>query len=114
MKRLVGKKKGIVVVDVPLLFEKKLQKNFDATIVIACKPAAQLKRIIKRDGWNAPEARRRIAAQLPLAKKVLLADATIRNDRTLSDLNHNVRDYYLGLELIHRGSTHGNADQAHA
>jgi dephospho-CoA kinase len=38
MKGLIGKLKGLVVVDVPLLFEKNLQKNFDATMLIACKP----------------------------------------------------------------------------
>jgi len=110
MKRQVGKKKGIVVVDVPLLFEKKLQKEFDATIVIACKHDKQIKRIVSRDGVNSAEARRRIAAQLPLAKKVSMADLTIHNDKTPHHLSAKVREYYLGLELIHRGSSHGNAD----
>ena len=45
MGRLVHSMKGVVVVDVPLLFEKKLQKNFDATILISCDLAAQRRRV---------------------------------------------------------------------
>ena len=110
MTRLIGKMKGIVVVDVPLLFEKKLQKNFDATIVIACKARKQLKRIINRDGVNSREARLRMAAQLPLAKKVSMADLTIHNDKDIKHLDSRIHDYYQGLTLIHRGLSHGNAD----
>ena len=110
MKELVGRMKGIVVVDVPLLFEKKLQKKFDATILIACQPAKQIKRIISRDGLNSKEARLRIAAQLPMAEKGSLADVTIHNDKKIEDLQQKIKEYYLGLELIHRGNSHGNAD----
>ena len=38
MKGLIGKMNGLVVVDVPLLFEKNLEKYFDATILIAATP----------------------------------------------------------------------------
>jgi dephospho-CoA kinase len=110
MTRLISKKKGIVVVDVPLLFEKKLQDNFDATIVIACKSKKQLQRIIKRDGVNSREARLRIKAQFPLAKKVSMADLTIHNDNDIHHLNARIHDYYQGLTLLHRGLSHGNAD----
>ncbi len=107
MNELVGRMSGIVVVDVPLLFEKKLQKHFDATIVIACKPQKQLKRIINRDGLAPKDARLRIKAQMSVAQKRKLADATIDNDKTPEYLQTKVRDYFLGLELIHRGLTHG-------
>ncbi|MBI5246463.1 MAG: dephospho-CoA kinase [Elusimicrobia bacterium] len=110
MARLIGKKKGVVVVDIPLLFEKKLQKNFDATIVIACKPQKQLQRIISRDGVSSSEARRRIAAQLPLAKKMSMADLTIHNDKSINQLSAKIREYFLGLDLTYRGSSHGHAD----
>ncbi len=110
MKELVGRMRGVVVVDVPLLFEKKLQKNFDATVVIACKPATQVRRIVKRDGMNPKEARLRMAAQLPMAKKASMADLTIHNDASIIDLHTKVQDYYRGLDLLHRGLSHGNHD----
>lgn len=108
MKELIGKLNGVVVVDVPLLFEKKLQKNFDATMVIACKPQKQLQRIIKRNGLNPREAKLRIASQMPLAKKIRLADVTVHNDKTISDLNIKINDYFAGINLLYRGMSHGN------
>ncbi len=110
MKQLVGRMRGLVVVDVPLLFEKKLQKNFDATIVIACAPQKQLKRIIKRDGLEPKEARLRIKAQMPLSKKLSMADVTIHNDKDLPALEKKINEYYQGLNLLHRGLSHGNHD----
>lgn len=110
MRARIGKKKGLVIVDVPLLFEKNLQKNFDATIAISCKPRTQLRRIMRRDGYTAAEARRRMKAQMPLARKERLADVTIRNDRTISHLKTDINAYHEGLSLLLGGLTHGNAD----
>ena len=110
MKRLIGKSTGLVVVDVPLLFEKKLQKNFDATMVIACRPQKQLQRIIKRDGLNSKEARLRIKAQMPLDEKRRMADVFINNDNDLKHLNKNIHSYHEGLSLLLGGLSHGNHD----
>ncbi len=108
MKKSIGRLRGIVVVDVPLLFEKKLQKNFDATILIACKPDKQLKRIVKRDGLALKEARQRINSQMPLDEKRRMADVSIDNDKNIKHLKENINEYYSGLQLLHRGMTNGN------
>jgi dephospho-CoA kinase len=108
MVKLVDKLNGVVIVDVPLLFEKKLQKHFDATILISSKPAAQLRRVMKRDGFTLAEARRRMKAQLPLARKRQLADHTIDNDNSLSQLHIDIRLAYNGLTLLYRGTPNGN------
>lgn len=108
MKELVGRMNGVVIVDVPLLFEKKLQKHFDATIVISCDPKKQLKRIIDRDGMELKDARLRIKAQLPLAQKRKLADVTINNDKDIKHLETKIREYHRGLTLLHRGTPNGN------
>ena len=108
MNRLIGRLKGVVIVDVPLLFEKSLQKNFDATILIACHTALQIKRVVRRDGLKPSEARRRIKAQMSLARKRELADVSIDNNATLTDLKKKVRQYHEGLRLLHGGISHGN------
>lgn len=110
MRRLIGRLKGLVVVDVPLLFEKKLQKNFDATMVISCKPRKQLERIIRRDGLTSQEARLRMKAQLPLDQKRELADVTIDNDKDIEHLQKHIHDYHSGLSLLLGGLSHGNHD----
>lgn len=108
MKKLIGRMNGLVVVDVPLLFEKKLQRHFDATILIACKPQKQLRRILKRDNLDSTQARQRILSQWPLAKKRTLADVTIDNDKDIRQLSKNVNKYYAGLQLLYGGTPNGN------
>lgn len=110
MNELVGRMSGVVVVDVPLLFEKNLQKHFDATIVIACRPDNQLKRIMNRDGLDSKEARLRINAQMPLDEKRRMADVTIHNDKNIEQLEKVVHEYYAGLTLLHRGTPNGNVN----
>ena len=110
MERLVDSMKGVVVVDVPLLFEKKLQNKFDATVLVSCRPAAQLRRVVKRDGLTAAEARRRVKAQLPLAAKRRLSDYTIDNDKDLSMLRTKVSAAHAGLALLYGGTPNGHAD----
>jgi dephospho-CoA kinase len=108
MERLVKGMKGVVVVDVPLLFEKKLQKHFDATVLISSDLAAQRRRVMKRDGFTPMEARRRMRAQLALAAKRRLADYSIDNDTTISKLNVKVRRLHAGLTLLFGGTPNGN------
>ncbi len=68
------------VADIPLLFETGRAAEFDRVVVAACEPATQLERVMARDGLPAADARRRIAAQLPIADKVARADAVVRTD----------------------------------
>ena len=110
MEKLVASMKGVVVVDVPLLFEKKLQGKFDATVLVSSDLAAQRRRVMKRDGFTPMEVRRRVKAQLPLAVKRGLADLTIDNDKDIAALRANVKRTCEGLHLLYGGLSHGNAD----
>lgn len=110
MERLVKGMEGVVVVDVPLLFEKKLQGKFDATVLVSSNLAAQRRRVTARDGLTPMEARRRMRAQLALAAKRRLADYTIDNDKTISKLNIKVRRLHAGLTLLFGGTPNGHAD----
>ncbi|MBQ6705736.1 MAG: dephospho-CoA kinase [Opitutales bacterium] len=67
------------VVEVPLLFEKNYESDFDATVCVAASEEIQLARLAQR-GLPAVQARERIAAQLPLPEKVRRADFVIFND----------------------------------
>lgn len=110
MERRVRRARGVVVVDVPLLFEKKLQGRFDATLLVACPPGQQARRLARRDGLPPAEVRRRLAAQWPLSRKRALADAVIENDSTPAALRAKVRAWHAGLTLLHGGTPNGNAD----
>jgi dephospho-CoA kinase len=110
LKRRVAGLKGVVVVDVPLLFEKKLQDRFDATLVVSCRRAEQARRVARRDRFTPAEARRRIEAQWPLDAKKRLADFTLDNDGTPAALRAGVRAAHAGLALLYGGTPNGNAD----
>jgi dephospho-CoA kinase len=66
-------------VEVPLLFEKRLEIWFDFTICVASAPAQQLARLEQR-GLPRALAEQRISKQLPLAQKIDGADFVLWND----------------------------------
>lgn len=84
--------------DVPLLYEKRLQKSFDKIIVVFCKKETQFQRAQERTGLSLDEVRKRIAQQIPIEQKVSAADYTIRNDGTLEELHMNVQTLLLDLK----------------
>ena len=85
------------VADIPLLYEVGRDQDFDLVIVVACEPALQLKRLVKRDGLTEAEALQRIGAQLPIADKVARADRVIRTDAGFEDTDRQVAE--LNAEL---------------
>src|SRR5690606_12154096 len=66
-------------VEVPLLFEKALENWFDFTVCVACAPAQQLARLEQR-GLPRALAGQRISKQLPLTRKIDLADFVLWNE----------------------------------
>lgn len=67
------------IVEVPLLFEKRLENWFDFTVCVACSPTQQLARLEQR-GMPRELAGRRISKQLPLALKIELSDIVLWNE----------------------------------
>jgi dephospho-CoA kinase len=69
------------VIEAPLLFEKNLENWFDFTLCVAASSPLQLARLTER-GLSPALAAPRILQQLPLAKKIELADFVLCNDGT--------------------------------
>jgi dephospho-CoA kinase len=90
---------GDWVVEVPLLFEKNLENWFDFTICVACSPAQQLARLELR-GLPHALAEQRISKQLPLARKIELADFVLWNDGTAQFLQDQVDHLLLALPAV--------------
>jgi dephospho-CoA kinase len=85
------------IADIPLLYETARAGQFDAVIVTACPPITQLARLTAREGVTLEDARRRIAAQLPLDEKVSRADYVIDTGGTFEETNRQVREVYERL-----------------
>lgn len=84
-----------VIMDIPLLFESKLQSYVDRIIVVSAKPEIQLERLIARNNLSEEEANARIASQLPVIEKEKDADAVIHNNGTLRDAENQLEAILL-------------------
>ena len=88
------------IVEVPLLFEKRLENRFDFTVCVTTSSALQLKRLEQR-GVSPEIARQRLAKQLPLAQKCELADFVLLNDGTPEFLREQVSELARRLTTLH-------------
>lgn len=69
----------VVVLVIPLLFEAGLEALCSEVWLVDCEPEQQLQRLMARDGLSEADARARLAAQWPLARKRPLAELLIDN-----------------------------------
>lgn len=70
-----------LVLEIPLLFELRLEQCVDLAVLITCQDEVRIPRLIKRDALPEAAIRKRIAAQMPEAAKRLRADYIIHNDK---------------------------------
>lgn len=73
------------LVEIPLLFEKRLETEFDLTVCVACPRNLVEERMVAR-GYSGEEVARRVDQQMPLEKKIELADYLISNAGNLEFL----------------------------
>lgn len=74
-----------IIMDIPLLFESRLQHFVDKILVVSVTEENQFDRLVKRNGFTEQEARARISSQLPMSVKEDGADAVIYNNGTLEE-----------------------------
>lgn len=76
---------AIAFVDVPLLFETNMESDYDASILIDTEEHLQLERLMVRNQFSEEEAKRRMAAQMPLVEKRLRANYKVCNNASLEE-----------------------------
>ena len=86
-------KKGVLVLDVPLLFESHMEKIVDVTVVVRSDEEQMLSRASRR-GVPRELAKNILASQWPVSRKAKLADFTIENDGSLAKLEAKVKKVY--------------------
>lgn len=82
--------KKIVILDIPLLFESKLEHFVEQILVVATSREIQKHRLMARNGLSEQEALERMNSQLSIDDKAKWADEVIRNDGTLEELEAQV------------------------
>ena len=75
---------GIVMSDIPLLFETDCGHLFDVTILVYASRETQIRRIMRRNHISREETLIRLHAQMPIDEKRSLADIVIDNDGDLA------------------------------
>ena len=86
------------VVEIPLLFEKKLEKDFDLVVCLSSSRENQLKRLQSR-GMNEADAEARIASQAPQAEKIEKSDFVLTNTGSLNFLR---KQFQILIESLER------------
>lgn len=97
--RIKGKDdKAVIVTQAALTVESGSFKRFDALVVVYTDPKAQLERVMKRDNITEKEAKKIIAAQMPIDEKLKYAQFIINNSTDIDRLEREVRRVF---EMIH-------------
>jgi dephospho-CoA kinase len=77
--------------DVPLLFEKKMANEFDATVLVYANSKIQRARLAERNGYGEAEIEKRLLSQWPIEEKMKMANYVIFNESTPAELRRNVK-----------------------
>lgn len=77
--------------DVPLLFEKNMESEFDATVLVYARPDEQRARLKSRDQFSDEQIESRLSAQLPIDDKLKRASYVILNHGSITDLKMNIQ-----------------------
>jgi len=100
--KVFQKKKYFVAIDAPLLIEAGLLDIVDKLVVVKANRENQIKRIKRKMNLDRIQIQRRVDAQIPLSKKIKLADYVIDNNKDVSFTESQVKDIFRVL-LNERG-----------
>ncbi|UNU76076.1 dephospho-CoA kinase [Corynebacterium pseudodiphtheriticum] len=79
-----------VIYDMPLLIDKGLNKDMDATIVVHAAEHVRLERLTTKRGLDVDDVRRRINAQIDDETRKQYADILLDNNGTEEDLTQQI------------------------
>lgn len=93
-------KTGILVIEVPLLFERGYENRFNRTITVYSREDKALSRLEKQ-GIKRQETLQRLKSQLPIEEKIRRSDFIIDNNRSIKETSRQVKAIYQ--ELLKEG-----------
>jgi len=82
---------AVIIIDAPLLVEAKLSGAVDALIVVKCSREKQIERCRKKFGIEKEEILKRIRKQIPIRRKIKMADYLIDNSGRRSETAKQVK-----------------------
>ena len=89
-----------IVMDIPLLFESKLQHFVERILVVSVKEDVQLRRLMERNALSKEDALARIHSQLPVSEKEKGAHAVIYNNEKLEQTEEQLKKILTHWNII--------------
>ena len=83
-----------IVYDAPKLLEAGLQGECDAVIFVEAERVHRLERVARERDWQEQELQRRENSQYPLDNKRAMADYSVVNNSSISDLRGRVEEVF--------------------
>jgi len=88
---------SVIVLDVPLLYEARLDKLSDEVWVVWIDRETQIKRLMERNHYTREEAVKRIDSQMSLDEKAQRADVVIDNSGSIEETLRAATRYFLDI-----------------
>lgn len=94
----INRKLPIIIFDIPLLFEKNQEKNFDAVVVVTASEITQRNRVLKRKNVSEQDYRLIKSYQLNEREKLKRASFIINTDKSILETKNDVKDLYQKIK----------------
>ncbi len=88
----------IIIFDIPLLFEKKLEKNFDAVLVVTASENTQRERVLKRKNMTEKDFQLIKRNQMNEEEKIKRADFIIDTDKSLLETKQEIAQIHKRIK----------------
>ena len=88
----------LIVFDIPLLFEKQQEKNFDAVLVVTASELTQKKRVLSRRNIKEQDFQLIKRNQMDEKEKIKRADFLINTDKSLLETKQDVLEIYQKIK----------------
>ena len=95
----LGQSYETVFVEVQLLFEANLEKEFDMTVLVYADRKTQIERVLKRDGRSEGEVQEIINAQMSMDEKRKLSNYIIENNGNSEMLDLEIEKFIKKLGI---------------
>ena len=92
--------KKAVILDIPLLLEKKAEGLVDVVVVVSTTPEVQKQRVLERPGMTEEKFRSILSKQMPDAEKREKADFVVDSTISVADAHSQIRDIISRLDDI--------------
>jgi dephospho-CoA kinase len=91
---------AVIIYDAPVLFEAGAHRRMDKIIVVSADEQTQITRLRNRNHLSKAEALRRIRSQIPLERKIKLADYVIDGTLSYEQTKHEVERIFAELKQL--------------